>query len=160
MKSKHNTEIDDYDMEALCEEIGNLRYDALVKFLRLLEKKLKDDSDADKERGRIRLSEALFEVGRMLRNASDFAGMAWDICKDYEICEETVRIMENTPETQKPYIVKLEENVVRLYNPEYGDDKLCTCGHVYYRHFDTYDEMFPIGCKYCDCRLFTERNEK
>jgi hypothetical protein len=35
------------------------------------------------------------------------------------------------------------------YNPNYGDDKRCLCGHTYYRHFDSYDEMAPIGCKYC-----------
>jgi len=35
------------------------------------------------------------------------------------------------------------------YDPKFGDDKLCLCGHPYYRHFDTYDHMAPIGCKYC-----------
>ena len=30
------------------------------------------------------------------------------------------------------------------YNPTYGDTRLCTCGHEYYRHFDTY----------CECRIF------
>lgn len=41
---------------------------------------------------------------------------------------------------------------VRLvYDPEYGDDRLCQCGHPYYRHFDTYDGMASVGCKYCSC---------
>jgi hypothetical protein len=35
------------------------------------------------------------------------------------------------------------------YDPSFGDDKLCKCGHRYYRHFDTYEDMYPIGCKYC-----------
>lgn len=35
------------------------------------------------------------------------------------------------------------------YDPQFGDDKLCLCGDPYYRHFDTYDDMAPIGCKYC-----------
>lgn len=35
------------------------------------------------------------------------------------------------------------------YDPNFGDDKPCQCGHIYYRHFDTYDHMSPIGCKYC-----------
>lgn len=43
------------------------------------------------------------------------------------------------------------------YNPDYGDDRMCKCGHSYYRHFDTYDDMYPIGCKYCDCDNFEEK---
>lgn len=35
------------------------------------------------------------------------------------------------------------------YDPNFGDDKLCLCGHSYYRHFDTYDNMSSVGCKYC-----------
>ena len=35
------------------------------------------------------------------------------------------------------------------YDPKFGDEKLCMCGHPYYRHFDTYEEMSPVGCKYC-----------
>lgn len=33
-------------------------------------------------------------------------------------------------------------------------DEECTCGHPYYRHFDTYEEMSPVGCKYCPCPRF------
>jgi len=42
----------------------------------------------------------------------------------------------------------------RLYDPNFGDDKVCQCGHPYYRHFDTYEEMYPCGCKYCECGTF------
>lgn len=38
---------------------------------------------------------------------------------------------------------------VLLYDPTYGDDIECLCGHPYYRHFDTYEKMSPVGCKYC-----------
>ena len=44
------------------------------------------------------------------------------------------------------------------YNPEYGDDRVCVCG-TYYRHFDSYDHMAPVGCKYCECRKFEEKKE-
>lgn len=44
--------------------------------------------------------------------------------------------------------------VFKEYNPEYGDGKLCKCGHPYYRHFDSYDNMRPVGCKYCQCNEF------
>lgn len=36
------------------------------------------------------------------------------------------------------------------YDPHFGDNKICLCGHFYDRHFDSYDSMSPIGCKYCD----------
>ena len=57
---------------------------------------------------------------------------------------------------QEPYIVT--EIVVKKYkyNKEYGDDRVCECGHKYYRHFDTYEEMSPVGCKYCHCLKFVE----
>lgn len=45
------------------------------------------------------------------------------------------------------------------YSAWFGDDKICECGHVYYRHFDTYEDMSPIGCKYCPCRVFKEQKE-
>jgi hypothetical protein len=51
------------------------------------------------------------------------------------------------------------------YDSEFGDDRLCLCGHPYYRHFDTYDNMSPVGCKYCyggDCpgfKLASEHNK-
>lgn len=35
------------------------------------------------------------------------------------------------------------------YDPKFGDDRLCLCGHSYYRHFDSYDNHRPVGCKYC-----------
>jgi hypothetical protein len=52
----------------------------------------------------------------------------------------------------------LEEERQReiAYDPNFGDKKLCICGHPYYRHFDTYDDMEPIGCKYCECMEFKE----
>lgn len=43
-----------------------------------------------------------------------------------------------------------------IYDENYGDKKLCKCGHPYYRHFDTYDDMKNVGCKYCgwQCKGF------
>jgi Zn-finger nucleic acid-binding protein len=50
------------------------------------------------------------------------------------------------------------DNIPKPYDPEYGDDRICMCGHPYYRHFDTYSTpMEPVGCKYCDCRRFKEK---
>ena len=49
-------------------------------------------------------------------------------------------------------------NNCQVYNPEFGDQKLCKCGHPYYRHFDTYEDMRAVGCKYCGCHLFIDAN--
>ncbi len=62
--------------------------------------------------------------------------------------------------TEKPYLEEIETVVVKKYNQAYGDDRICKCGHPYYRHFDTYDEMYPIGCKYCSCLSFKEKKKK
>lgn len=57
---------------------------------------------------------------------------------------------------QPPYIITTRIVEERAYNPEYGDDQLCRCGHQYYRHFDTWEDMAACGCKYCDCSEFKE----
>jgi hypothetical protein len=43
------------------------------------------------------------------------------------------------------------------YNPEYGDNRTCKCDHPYERHFDSYDNMRSVGCKYCPCFRFKEK---
>lgn len=58
--------------------------------------------------------------------------------------------------TQEPYISHEIVTVVSGYNPAYGDDRICVCGHTYYRHFDTHEDMVPTGCKYCGCYTFRE----
>lgn len=58
---------------------------------------------------------------------------------------------------EQPYI-KVERTVVDIfYNPAYGDNRICECGHTYERHFDSYEEMEPVGCKYCRCYEFKEK---
>lgn len=61
---------------------------------------------------------------------------------------------------EKPYIIKMVET--KHYNPNYGDNRLCVCGHPYYRHFDTYEDMEACCCKYCDCgyQNFREKPEE
>jgi len=58
---------------------------------------------------------------------------------------------------EKPYIEKEGVVVDRFYNPNYGDNRECECGHVYYRHFDSYENMEACGCKYCGCYDFKEK---
>ena len=62
-------------------------------------------------------------------------------------------IMDN----QQPYIEEEVVTIERRYNPNYGDDRVCECGHTYYRHFDPWEDMRAVGCKYCDCYIFVEK---
>lgn len=62
----------------------------------------------------------------------------------------------NKQETENPYLETVTIKVDIKYNDKYGDDRECKCGHAYYRHFDTYEDMEAIGCKYCQCFLFDE----
>jgi len=57
-----------------------------------------------------------------------------------------------------PYLVEYKIETIRSYNPEYGGNRICKCGHPYDRHFDSYNGMEDIGCKYCRCRDFEEIN--
>jgi hypothetical protein len=59
-------------------------------------------------------------------------------------------------EIEEPYITEVEVDRTLHYNPNYGDDRICECGHPYYRHFDTYERMYPCVCKYCQCFEFKE----
>jgi hypothetical protein len=59
---------------------------------------------------------------------------------------------DNGFDYNKPYLETI--TITKAYNPNYGDDIECECGHPYYRHFDTYENMDPCGCKYCPCFHF------
>jgi hypothetical protein len=69
--------------------------------------------------------------------------------------ESNLKLLNNSI---KPYLEEVVTEIVRNYNPNYGDDRICKCGHPYYRHFDTYENMSTCGCKYCGCFTFEEEN--
>jgi hypothetical protein len=55
--------------------------------------------------------------------------------------------------SNEPYLKKT--TVEDVWNPEYDQNAFCKCGHHYHRHFDSYEEMANVGCKYCGCYNFT-----
>ncbi|MFA6198993.1 MAG: hypothetical protein WC679_01140 [Bacteroidales bacterium] len=61
--------------------------------------------------------------------------------------------------TEKPYIEETVTSTIYKYNKNYGDDRICKCGHSYYRHFDSWEDMNSIGCKYCCCFYFEEEDK-
>lgn len=60
---------------------------------------------------------------------------------------------------EQPYlkVVTINVETIYKYNPNYGNDRVCKCGHSYYRHFDSYENMEAVGCKYCGCDNFKEK---
>lgn len=58
---------------------------------------------------------------------------------------------------QEPFIEEPQTKIVRRYNPEYGDEELCECGHPYKTHFDS--TGLHIACYHCDCEGFVEDTE-
>lgn len=69
---------------------------------------------------------------------------------------------KEAPKVEPPYLKETVTKVVRKYNPNYGDDRECKCGHPYYRHFDSYENNLPCGCKYCECDtlFYVTRSER
>jgi hypothetical protein len=77
--------------------------------------------------------------------------------------EELFRELETAPlercrEIAKMLLTKIPKMGYAKYDSSFGDNRVCECGHPYYRHFDTYDQMSPIGCKYCRCYAFVEKD--
>ena len=88
---KHKTRISGYKMmDELCEEIGNLRYDSLADFLKLLRDKLKNDSEKDLKRGRNKLAAELFYASCRIKEASESIGKAWGISSPHMKPEELI----------------------------------------------------------------------
>lgn len=54
-----------------------------------------------------------------------------------------------------PYLEKIYTVTERFYNPDYGDDRVCKCGHRYIEHF-LIEDHYPWGCYYCSCLRFEE----
>lgn len=65
-------------------------------------------------------------------------------------------IRGNNMKKELPYIETKRVIIEKKYNPNYGDSRVCKCGHIYYYHFDTYEHMSLAGCKHCGCIEFEE----
>lgn len=74
--------------------------------------------------------------------------------RDFLGVEREAVLIGNPDAPYLEYEYKVTEN---KYNPNYGDDRMCVCGHTYKHHFDSYENMEPVGCKYCGCNEFVEK---
>lgn len=61
---------------------------------------------------------------------------------------------------EEPYIEEKIVKIIKKYNPRYGDNRICNCGHEYCRHFDPYENNRAVGCKYCNCFEFIEKSQQ
>lgn len=59
--------------------------------------------------------------------------------------------------TEPKYIIQKRIVIDQYYNPNFGDNRICQCGHTYERHFDGYEDGRFVGCKYCACDDFVEQ---
>lgn len=66
-----------------------------------------------------------------------------------ELRDDFMRLIESEYAVIPEAPLSPEDQLAEQYDESFGDNKLCECGHPYYRHFDTYDNMSAIGCKYC-----------
>ncbi len=76
-----------------------------------------------------------------------------------EIIRTIIRGVKEMKE-EKPYIIETITKQKKKYNPNYGDNRMCVCGHTYYRHFDSWNDMEAVGCKYCGCQEFVEEKSE
>lgn len=67
----------------------------------------------------------------------------------------TVQLLRDAMDDYEHWI-KHGYSKASAWDEKFEQSKVCQCGHPYYRHFDTYEDMYPCGCKYCACRMFHE----
>jgi len=81
----HPDKVDRYSgtLDDLAEDLGNLRYDALGEFLRLLAAKIDRDAGTDEKRGRTQLSAALRNAAGLLAGAATDIQLAWRISEPH-----------------------------------------------------------------------------
>ncbi|MEN9612473.1 MAG: hypothetical protein RLZZ628_3287 [Bacteroidota bacterium] len=79
----HKTTIEGHPLQALADEIGDLRYDALNEFLLHLSLKIKNDALKDRNRGRIKLATQLEEAAEKIAQSAEKIDKAWIICEPF-----------------------------------------------------------------------------
>lgn len=79
---KHTHQIKSYTAthRQLAEDIGDLYYDTLADFLRLMAEKVDRDAQADAGRGRHKLATQLAACAEHLQQAAGHIDVAWKIC--------------------------------------------------------------------------------
>jgi hypothetical protein len=82
---KHGSDVENYkgNLDELAKDIANLKYDALVKFLKSLSNKLMEDAMCDLKRGRKNLSGNLLDASCSIEDAKNSIENAWEISEPF-----------------------------------------------------------------------------
>jgi hypothetical protein len=80
---KHTCKVHNIENSELAEKIGDLYYDSLSELLEKLSKKLEADGVADKNRGRSKLANSLFEASQHIQKAKESIDISWQISKPH-----------------------------------------------------------------------------
>tara|TARA_R110000824_G_scaffold12226_7_gene53670 strand:- start:70032 stop:70373 length:342 start_codon:yes stop_codon:yes gene_type:complete len=91
----------------------------------------------------------MYERYITLEDHDKYLQLSEDSSPDVEQCKEAIRTL----------LAQVDVMRAKAYDEDFGDNRLCKCGHTYYRHFDTYEGMSPVGCKYCyyeECEGFSD----
>lgn len=82
---KHKIKLEGFEgtLEELAKDIGNLRYDAQLKFLEKYAANLAEQALADRKRGRTKLADKLQEASIKVRGTYHELRDAWNISKPY-----------------------------------------------------------------------------
>ena len=80
---KHTTKVKGigFELDELANRTGDLYYDNLAYFLKVLSNKIASDAKADRDRGRIKLAKNLESSASLLQQSSKEMLKAWDICE-------------------------------------------------------------------------------
>ncbi len=81
----HRESVEAYEgpLAQLAEDIGDLKYDSLAEFLRLLAEKIKYDAAKDQARGRVRLATSLQDAAMQIATAAADIETAWQISEPH-----------------------------------------------------------------------------
>ena len=105
------------------------------------------------------IDKALKQTEEELRERAKVAAGYWLHCSAHEQTIEDGMILAIYAQKAMERLYRMERGFpedVPLYDSTFGDYKKCICGHNYERHFDSYEDMAPVGCKYCNCMVFAE----
>lgn len=81
----HETTIKKYDgtLKDLANDMGDLQYDALAKFLEYMATKIAEDGAKDRARGRTQLAKCLEKSADLIGKSTKEMEKAWGICEPY-----------------------------------------------------------------------------
>jgi len=78
-----------------------------------------------------------------------------------EEAEKIRDILFDSGDEQMVHVARgLTIQINRLWNENHDQNDECVCGHVYHRHFDSWEDMRPVGCKYCECDTFASKQKE